>query len=162
MEPSTLWPREKTLLYPLLLERAAAQLAGETDAVANMANLSALVWQALPDLNWAGFYRRMGAELVLGPFQGKPACVRIGWGKGVCGTAARTGAPQLVPDVHAFPGHIPCDGASRSELVIPLFAPDGEVAGVLDLDSPLLGRFDRQDLEGLLPVSRLITMEVEG
>ena len=130
--------------------------------MANMANLSALVWQALPDLNWAGFYRRMGAELVLGPFQGKPACVRIGWGKGVCGTAARTGAPQLVPDVHAFPGHIPCDGASRSELVIPLFAPDGEVAGVLDLDSPLLGRFDRQDLEGLLPVSRLITMEVEG
>lgn len=162
MEPSTLWPREKTLLYPLLLERAAALLAGETDAVANMANLSALVWQALPDLNWAGFYRRMGAELVLGPFQGKPACVRIGWGKGVCGTAARTGAPQLVPDVHAFPGHIPCDGASRSELVIPLFAPDGEVAGVLDLDSPLLGRFDRQDLEGLLPVSRLVTMEVEG
>lgn len=162
MEPSTLWPREKTLLYPLLLERAAALLAGETDAVANMANLSALVWQALPDLNWAGFYRRMGAELVLGPFQGKPACVRIGWGKGVCGTAARTGAPQLVPDVHAFPGHIPCDGASRSELVIPLFAPDGAVAGVLDLDSPLLGRFDRQDLEGLLPVSRLITMEVEG
>ncbi len=162
MEPSTPWPREKTLLYPLLLERAAALLAGETDAVANMANLSALVWQALPDLNWAGFYRRMGAELVLGPFQGKPACVRIGWGKGVCGTAARTGAPQLVPDVHAFPGHIPCDGASRSELVIPLFAPDGEVAGVLDLDSPLLGRFDRQDLEGLLPVSRLITMEVEG
>lgn len=162
MEPSTLWPREKTLLYPLLLERAAALLAGETDAVASMANLSALVWQALPDLNWAGFYRRMGAELVLGPFQGKPACVRIGWGKGVCGTAARTGAPQLVPDVHAFPGHIPCDGASRSELVIPLFAPDGEVAGVLDLDSPLLGRFDRQDLEGLLPVSRLITMEVEG
>ena len=162
MEPSTLWPREKTLLYPLLLERAAALLAGETDAVANMANLSALVWQALPDLNWAGFYRRMGAELVLGPFQGKPACVRIGWGKGVCGTAARTGAPQLVPDVHAFPGHIPCDGASRSELVIPLFAPGGEVAGVLDLDSPLLGRFDRQDLEGLLPVSRLITMEVEG
>ena len=162
MEPSTLWPREKSLLYPLLLERAAALLAGETDAVANMANLSALVWQALPDLNWAGFYRRMGAELVLGPFQGKPACVRIGWGKGVCGTAARTGAPQLVPDVHAFPGHIPCDGASRSELVIPLFAPDGAVAGVLDLDSPLLGRFDRQDLEGLLPVSRLITMEVEG
>ena len=162
MEPSTLWPREKSLLYPLLLERAAALLAGETDAVANMANLSALVWQALPDLNWAGFYRRMGAELVLGPFQGKPACVRIGWGKGVCGTAARTGAPQLVLDVHAFPGHIPCDGASRSELVIPLFAPDGEVAGVLDLDSPLLGRFDRQDLEGLLPVSRLITMEVEG
>ena len=161
MEPSTLWPREKTLLYPLLLERAAALLAGETDAVANMANLSALVWQALPDLNWAGFYRRMGAELVLGPFQGKPACVRIGWGKGVCGTAARTGAPQLVPDVHAFPGHIPCDGASRSELVIPLFAPDGEVAGVLDLDSPLLCRFDRQDLEGLLPVSRLVTMEVD-
>lgn len=161
MEPSTLWPREKTLLYPLLLERAAALLAGETDAVANMANLSALVWQALPDLNWAGFYRRMGAELVLGPFQGKPACVRIGWGKGVCGTAARTGAPQLVPDVHAFPGHIPCDGASRSELVIPLFAPDGEVTGVLDLDSPLLGRFDRQDLEGLLPVSRLVTMEVD-
>lgn len=156
MEPSTLWPREKTLLYPLLLERAAALLAGETDAVANMANLSALVWQALPDLNWAGFYRRMGAELVLGPFQGKPACVRIGWGKGVCGTAARTGAPQLVPDVHAFPGHIPCDGASRSELVIPFLAPGGEVAGVLDLDSPLPGRFTEEDLAGLLPIARLL------
>ena len=162
MEPSTLWPREKTLLYPLLLERAAALLAGETEPIARMANLSALLWQALPEINWAGFYRRMGEELVLGPFQGKPACVRIGWGKGVCGRAAAEKKPQVVPDVHAFPGHIPCDGASRSELVIPLFAPDGEVAGVLDLDSPLLGRFDRQDLEGLLPVSRLITMEVEG
>ena len=156
------WPQEKGELYPLLKAQAAALLEGEPDPVANMANLSALLWQALPEINWVGFYRTVGEELVLGPFQGKPACVRIGWGKGVCGTAARTGAPQLVPDVHAFPGHIPCDGASRSELVIPLFAPDGEVAGVLDLDSPLLGRFDRQDLEGLLPVSRLITMEVEG
>ena len=148
--------------YTLLQEQLASMIRTERDTIANLANASALLYMSLSGINWAGFYLTREGQLVLGPFQGKPACVRIGWGKGVCGTAARTGAPQLVPDVHAFPGHIPCDGASRSELVIPLFAPDGEVAGVLDLDSPLLGRFDRQDLEGLLPVSRLITMEVEG
>ena len=148
MEPSTLWPREKTLLYPLLLERAAALLAGETDAVANMANLSALVWQALPDLNWAGFYRRMGAELVLGPFQGKPACVRIALGKGVCGTAAANDTTIVVPDVHAFAGHIACDAASRSEIVVPVHHA-GRLTAVLDIDSPLYGRFTPEDREGL-------------
>lgn len=150
------WPKEKSQLYPLLAAQAAALVEGEPDSIANMANLSALLWQALPEINWAGFYRRAGNELVLGPFQGKPACVRIPWGKGVCGTAAAAGEPQVVPDVHAFPGHIACDGASRSELVIPFFAPDGSVAGVLDLDSPIPGRFTGEDLEGLRPIAGLL------
>lgn len=162
MYQGTVWPGEKDHLYPLLAAQAAALVQGETDVIANMANLSALVWQALPDLNWAGFYRRMGEELVLGPFQGKPACIRIPWGKGVCGTAAATGKPQLVPDVHAFPGHIACDADSRSELVIPLLSPAGEVLGVLDLDSPLPGRFTQEDLEGLLPIAKLLTGEGAG
>lgn len=153
------WDPDKPEIYAQLAKDAASLTAGEPDLIANMANLAALLWQALPDLNWAGFYRRMGEELVLGPFQGKPACIRIPWGKGVCGTAAAEKKPQLVPDVHAFPGHIACDAASRSELVIPLFAPDGEVLGVLDLDSPVPGRFTREDLEGLLPVTRLLTGE---
>lgn len=151
------WPREKAGLYPLLAEQAAALLEG--DAIADMANLSALLWQALPEINWVGFYRRIGNELVLGPFQGKPACVRIGWGKGVCGTAAAAKEAQVVPDVHAFPGHIACDGASRSELVIPLLSPAGEVLGVLDIDSPLPGRFTDEDLEGLRPIARLLEGE---
>ncbi len=159
MYQELLWPREKGELYPLLEARAAALLEGETDPIANMANLSALLWQAVPELNWAGFYRAAGEELVLGPFQGKPACVRIPWGKGVCGTAAKEKTPQLVPDVHAFPGHIACDGASRSELVIPLLSPGGAVIGVLDLDSPRSGRFTQEDLEGLLPVAQLLTGE---
>ncbi|MCI8652949.1 MAG: GAF domain-containing protein [Angelakisella sp.] len=159
MYQELLWPREKGELYPLLEARAAALLEGETDPIANMANLSALLWQAVPELNWAGFYRAAGEELVLGPFQGKPACVRIPWGKGVCGTAAKEKTPQLVPDVHAFPGHIACDGASRSELVIPLLSREGAVIGVLDLDSPRPGRFTQEDLEGLLPVARLLTGE---
>lgn len=153
------WPKEKAELYPFLREQAAALLEGEADAIANMANLSALLWQALPEINWVGFYRTMGEELVLGPFQGKPACVRIPWGQGVCGTAAGEKAPQVVPDVHAFPGHIACDGASRSELVIPLLDEEGRVTGVLDLDSPLPGRFTGEDLEGLLPIARLLTEE---
>lgn len=153
------WPKEKAELYPFLREQAAALLEGEADAIANMANLSALLWQALPEINWVGFYRTMGEELVLGPFQGKPACVRILWGQGVCGTAAGEKAPQVVPDVHAFPGHIACDGASRSELVIPLLDEEGRVTGVLDLDSPLPGRFTGEDLEGLLPIARLLTEE---
>lgn len=155
MYQEPIWPQEKSKLYPLLAAQAAALTKGETDAIANMANLSALLWQALPDINWVGFYRRMGEELVLGPFQGKPACLRIPLGKGVCGAAA-SGEAQVVPDVHAFPGHIACDSASRSELVIPLRAPDGEIAGVLDLDSPLPGRFTEEDLQGLLPVAALI------
>lgn len=156
------WPKEKKELYPLLKAQASALLEGEPDRIANMANLSALLWQALPEVNWVGFYRAAGEELVLGPFQGKPACVRIPWGKGVCGTAAKEKTAQLIPDVHAFPGHIPCDGASRSELVIPLLSREGEVTGVLDLDSPVPGRFTEEDLEGLAPVAALLTEEGRG
>ena len=122
-------------------------LAGESDGIANMANAAALIWETLPDLNWAGFYRNVGGELVLGPFQGRPACIRIPFGKGVCGAAAATLEPQCVADVHAFPGHIACDAASRSELVVPVLR-DGALAGVLDLDSPLPARFDAEDVAG--------------
>lgn len=119
-------------------------LTDETDPVANMANMSAVIFQQLPQLNWAGFYVRRGEQLVLGPFQGKPACVRIAWGRGVCGTAAQTAQTQVVPDVHAFAGHIACDGASQSEIVIPVMVA-GKVWGVLDIDSPVLARFDDTD-----------------
>ena len=119
-------------------------LTDETDPVANMANMSAVIFQQLPQLNWAGFYVRRGEQLVLGPFQGKPACVRIAWGRGVCGTAAHTAQTQVVPDVHAFAGHIACDGASQSEIVIPVMVA-GKVWGVLDIDSPVLARFDDTD-----------------
>jgi GAF domain-containing protein len=137
----------KPELYRDLLAALDALTAGEPDAVANMANAAALLWQYLPDLNWAGFYRLVDGELVLGPFQGKAACIRIAIGKGVCGTAAATRETQLVPDVHAFPGHIACDAASRSELVVPLVA-GGRLLGVLDLDSPLPARFDAEDARG--------------
>jgi L-methionine (R)-S-oxide reductase len=137
----------KSELYRLLAAQLAALLAGETDRIANAANMAALIYHGLPDLNWAGFYFRQGGELVLGPFQGKPACLRIPLGKGVCGTAALRGASVLVPDVYDFPGHIACDPASRSELVVPLIEA-GEVSGVLDLDSPLAGRFDEVDQTG--------------
>ena len=112
-----------------------------------MANVAALLWESLPELNWAGFYRNVGGELVLGPFQGRPACIRIPFGKGVCGVAAATLEPQCVPDVDAFPGHIACDSASRSELVVPVLR-GGALAGVLDLDSPRSGRFDEEDVAG--------------
>src|SRR6266404_7329515 len=134
-------------LYRDLAEQLAALLAGEADRIANAANMAALIYHGLPDLNWAGFYFRRGAELVLGPFQGKPACVRIPIGRGVCGTAAARAATVLVPDVHDFPGHIACDPESRSELVVPLIDA-GAVLGVLDLDSPLLARFDELDRDG--------------
>jgi GAF domain-containing protein len=130
--------------YRALCEAAEALVAGEPDPVANMANLAALLWQFIPDLNWAGFYRVLDGELVLGPFIGKPACIRIAFGRGVCGTAAATGQTQLVPDVHAFPGHIACDGASRSELVVPVTR-GGAVVAVIDLDSPLPARFGPED-----------------
>lgn len=134
--------------YAQLVEQARGLLHGERDRTANAANLSALVYHALPDLNWVGFYFFDGRELVVGPFQGLPACVRIALGKGVCGTAAATRQTQLVPDVEAFPGHIACDSASRSELVVPLFK--GEtLIGVFDLDSPRLDRFDADDQRGL-------------
>jgi L-methionine (R)-S-oxide reductase len=137
----------KPELYRDLAAQLAALLTGEVDRVANAANMAALIYHGLPDLNWAGFYFRRGGELVLGPFQGKPACVRIPIGSGVCGTAAARAATMLVPDVDDFPGHIACDPASRSELVVPLLE-GGEVTGVLDLDSPLPARFDDADREG--------------
>ena len=137
----------KPELYRDLVRQLMALLAGETDRVANAANMAALMYHGLPDLNWAGFYFRKGDELVLGPFQGRPACQRIAIGQGVCGTAAARGEAVLVADVHDFPGHIACDPDSRSELVVPLI--EGcEVIGVLDLDSPLFGRFDEADRQG--------------
>lgn len=144
----------KPELYADLASAASALVEGEPDAVANMANVAALMWEYLPELNWAGFYRIAPAlapgtdELVLGPFVGKPACIRIPLGQGVCGAAAASGETQVVPDVHAFPGHIACDAASRSELVVPVLR-DGRVIAVIDLDSPLPGRFDAQDAEGI-------------
>ena len=137
----------KSELYRNLAAQLGALLAGERDPIANAANMAALLYHGLPDLNWAGFYFRQDGELVLGPFQGKPACVRIPHGKGVCGKAAARAATVLVPDVHQFPGHIACDPVSRSELVVPLIE-DGAVTGVLDLDSPLVGRFDEIDQAG--------------
>jgi len=148
---------DKATLYAELTEAAAALTAGEADAVANMANVAALIWEALPDLNWAGFYRNVGGELVVGPFIGRPACIRIPFGKGVCGAAAATLEPQCVADVHAFPGHIACDAASRSELVVPVVV-DGRLLGVLDLDSPVPDRFDQEDLSGcVILIQRLKT-----
>ena len=139
---------DKATLYADLLSAADALTRDEPDAVANMANLSALIWQFLPDLNWAGFYRMVEDELVLGPFQGKAACIRIPLGRGVCGTAAQTRETQLVAVVHAFPGLIACDAASASEIVVPVVH-DGRLIGVLDLDSPRPARFDSADQQGL-------------
>ncbi|ANI76892.1 GAF domain-containing protein [Sphingobium sp. EP60837] len=138
----------KVELYQDLLSAAEAVTRGEPDIIANMANVAALIWQFLPDLNWAGFYRMVADELVLGPFQGKPACIRIALGKGVCGTAAATAQTQLVKDVHSFPGHIACDAASASEIVVPVIVKE-RVMAVLDLDSPSLRRFDVVDQQGL-------------
>ncbi len=137
----------KPELYRDLAAELAALLDGETDLIANAANMAALIYHGLPEINWAGFYFRRGGELVLGPFQGKPACLRIPVGQGVCGTAAARGTAVMVPDVHEFPGHIACDPDSRSELVVPLVE-DGRVLGVLDLDSPVPARFDEADREG--------------
>ena len=138
----------KAEMYADLVSAAQALIHGESDGVANMANVAALIWQFLPRLNWSGFYRTVGTdELVLGPFIGKPACIRIPFGQGVCGAAAASAATQLVPDVHAFPGHIACDADSRSELVVPVIAGD-RLIGVLDLDSPLPGRFAAADQAG--------------
>lgn len=139
---------DKATLHADLLSAADALTRDEPDATANMANIAALIWQFLPDLNWAGFYRMVDGELVLGPFQGKPACIRIPIGRGVCGTAAATRETQLVEDVHAFPGHIACDAASASEIVVPIVQ-DGRLVAVLDLDSPLPARFDSVDAQGL-------------
>lgn len=151
----------KPALYAQLQQQAAALLDGERDRIANAANLSSLLWHSLPDLNWAGFYLFDGRELVLGPFQGKPACVRIALGQGVCGTAAATRRTQRVADVHAFPGHIACDAASNAEIVIPLLRGD-ELLGVLDLDSPRRSRFDADDQAGLEALAALWVRSIGG
>jgi GAF domain-containing protein len=138
---------DKRDLYAVVAVQLSALLSGERDPIANAANTAALLYHALPDVNWVGFYFLRDGELVLGPFQGKPACVRIALGRGVCGTAAEAQCSVVVPDVHAFPGHIACDSASRSELVVPLVK-EGILLGVLDLDSPSPGRFDVTDQTG--------------
>jgi L-methionine (R)-S-oxide reductase len=140
-------PTDKLRLYDELARQLAALIEGEPDLVANAANTAALIYHGLPELNWAGFYFARRQELVLGPFQGKPACLRIPWGEGVCGTAAARSATIVVADVHEFPGHIACDPESRSELVVPLIG-NGRVLGVLDLDSPVADRFDEEDRAG--------------
>ncbi len=149
----------KPELYRDVLAAIDAITTDEPDAVANMANAAAILWEYLPDLNWAGFYRTIGDELVLGPFMGKAACIRIPVGKGVCGAAAATRSTQLVEDVHAFPGHIACDAASRSELVVPVIDGDRVVA-VIDLDSPTPARFDAQDTAGIEAIARMLTDRV--
>ncbi|CAN1560596.1 COG1956 GAF domain-containing protein [Sphingomonadaceae bacterium] len=145
----------KSELYANLLSAADALTGGESDGIANMANISALLWQFLPDLNWAGFYRMVDDELVLGPFQGKAACIRIPLDKGVCGAAAREAKTQRVDDVHAFPGHITCDADSRSELVVPVLRGSAVIA-VIDLDSPRPTRFDEEDAQGVEALARLL------
>ena len=151
----------KADLYRDLLAALDALTADERDPIANMANAAALVWEYLPDLNWAGFYRLVEGELVLGPFQGKVACIRIPVGKGVCGAAAATLTTQLVEDVHAFPGHIACDAASRSELVVPV-TKDGVLVAVLDLDSPEPARFDAEDAAGCEALAALLGERLPG
>lgn len=145
--------------YRQLRDAAEALTGGEPDGVANMANVAALLWEFLPDLNWAGFYRMVDGELVLGPFVGRPACIRIPLGRGVCGAAAETGETQLVADVHAFPGHIACDAASQSELVVPVMR-DGKVVAVIDLDSPQPARFDREDAAGIETLATLLAPRI--
>ena len=142
--------------YEALCMKLTALLDGVPHRIANLANASALIYESLEDLNWAGFYLLEGETLVLGPFQGKPACIEIPLGRGVCGTAAQTGQTQLVPDVHLFPGHIACDSASNSEIVVPLRI-DGKVVGVLDLDSPWPGRFTVEDQAGLEAVGSIVS-----
>ena len=154
-------PLAKPELYRETELQLAALFAGEPDRIANAANMAALLYDVLPGLNWAGFYfLKDGGELVLGPFQGKPACVRIAVGRGVCGTAVAERRTMLVPDVHAFPGHIACDAASRSEIVVPLIR-DGIIEGVLDLDSPVVARFDAEDQAGLERLAALYVAATE-
>jgi GAF domain-containing protein len=146
----------KSEVYAEMVRSADAMTSGEPDAIANMANIAALLWAFLPDVNWTGFYRVVDGELVLGPFQGKAACIRIPFGRGVCGTAAQSGETQLVADVHAFPGHIACDAESASELVVPV-KHNGTVVAVIDLDSPTLNRFDAEDAKGVELLAHMIS-----
>ena len=147
---------DKATMYRDLASALGGLVTGEPDPVANMANAAALIWETLPEINWAGFYRNIGGELVLGPFQGRPACIRIAFGQGVCGTAAASLQVQRVDDVDAFPGHIACDSASASELVVPIVGTDGELIAVLDLDSPTRARFDADDEAGCVKIAELL------
>ena len=144
-------------LYRDLASALESLVAGESDPIANMANAAALIWETLPDLNWAGFYRNVGRELVVGPFQGRPACIRIKFGEGVCGAAAATLEVQRVDDVHAFPGHIACDAASNSEIVVPIVGADGKLIAVLDLDSPKKARFTAEDEAGCVKLGEILS-----
>jgi L-methionine (R)-S-oxide reductase len=147
---------DASVMYRDLASALGGLVAGEPDAVANMANAAALIWETLPDVNWVGFYRNIAGELVVGPFQGRPACIRIKFGEGVCGVAAETREVQRVEDVHAFPGHIACDSASNSEIVVPLIR-DGELIGVLDIDSPKTGRFTEEDEAGCVRLGAILS-----
>jgi L-methionine (R)-S-oxide reductase len=147
---------DKVTLYRDLASALEGLVAGEPDGIANMANASSLIFETLPEVNWVGFYRNVGGELVLGPFQGRAACIRIPFGTGVCGTAAETRRVQRIEDVHAFPGHIACDSASNSEIVVPLIR-DGELIGVLDIDSPITGRFDEADEAGCVKLGEILS-----
>jgi GAF domain-containing protein len=147
---------DKSTLYRDLASALESLVSGEPDPVANMANASALIFETLPDVNWVGFYRNVGGELVVGPFQGRPACIRIPFGSGVCGAAAATRQVQRIEDVHAFPGHIACDSASKSEIVVPLIR-DGELLGVLDIDSPKTGRFTEEDEVGSVRLGEILS-----
>ncbi len=153
------YPREKGAFYALLREQLTLYCGGETDRTAVLANASGVLAQAFPQANWAGFYLVKGEELVLGPYQGKPAVSRIGYGLGVCGTAWKEGRTQVVEEVSCFPGHIACDCASRSEIVVPLRRPDGSIWGVLDMDSTLPAAFSQADREGLEPLTALLFRE---
>jgi GAF domain-containing protein len=157
----TMSTASKSEIYDHLAMQLSSLLAGERDLVANAANFSALLFQTLPDLNWAGFYFAKDGDLVLGPFQGKPACVRIRIGQGVCGAGAAKCETVIVPNVHEFPGHIACDSASNSEIVVPLHK-DSRLLGVLDLDSPLPSRFDREDAAGLEELVRILLSSVNS
>ena len=147
---------DTTTMYRDLTSALEGLIAGETDSVANMANASALIFETLPEVNWVGFYRNIGGELVLGPFQGRPACIRMTFDEGVCGAAAKSRQVQRVEDVHAFPGHIACDSASNSEIVVPLIR-DGELLGVLDIDSPKHARFTKEDEDGVAKLGEILS-----
>ena len=150
---------DKPTLYRDLASALEGLVAGETDGIANMANAAALIWESLPDINWVGFYRNVGGELIVGPFQGRPACIRIAFGSGVCGVSAATREVQLVEDVHAFPGHIACDSASNSEIVVPIIR-EGELLGVLDIDSPQHARFDAEDQAGVVRLAEIMARAI--
>lgn len=160
LAPSDLSNSTTAELYRELVAQCRALIDDEADPVANMANCIALIFNSVPRLNWAGFYLLKGGELVLGPFQGQPACVRIPLGRGVCGTAAESHSTLRVADVTKFPGHIACDSASRSEVVVPLLTEDSQLLGVLDVDSPELDRFDAEDEAGLSAIARIIACKI--